>query len=58
MRSLKDKYIMLHKYGKLHQKLSCDVRDARTFLKRKRVKKKKRKRVREDGDEDKIFYCE
>lgn len=35
---MKAKYIILHEYGKLHQKLGSEVREARTFLERKRMR--------------------
>lgn len=37
-RPVKAKYIMLHEYGKLYQKLASEVREARTFLERKRMR--------------------
>lgn len=38
MCSLKDEHIRLHAYGKLYWRLSWDVRDAGTFLKRSRAR--------------------
>lgn len=35
---MRDRRVVLHNYGKLHQKWSCDVREARTFLRRKRAR--------------------
>jgi hypothetical protein len=35
---MRDRLIVLHNYGKLYYRLSCYVKDARTFLKRKSVR--------------------
>lgn len=35
---MRDSRVVLYKYGKLHQEWSFDVREARTFLRRKRAR--------------------
>ena len=35
---MRDRLIVLHNYGKRYYRLSCYVKDARTFLKRKSVR--------------------